>query len=187
MIPPPPSPTLTYHTSSHLVSFPSVLHFVPVLLCRKIRAWSESGRGNTESQTALDVLPFTSRLIHLAQERYLGIGRGRRAEAWGDEKKREREVCREKGGLRRECLPPSARWITEKKGSTSNGLRRSRRRRRAEMEEMIAETLFFFFYWGDAGISLAGMEGRWERLRLSVCLPLIEVGKRASGCCSAPK
>lgn len=110
------------------------------------------------------------------------VGGGRKHEAM--RRSENGEVCREKGGPRSECLPPSARWITDKKGSTSNGLRRSRRRRRAEMEEMIAEARL---YWGDAGFSLAGMEGRWERLRLSVCLPLIEVGKRASGCCSAPK
>lgn len=116
--------------------------------------------------------------IHLAQERYLGTGRGRRAEAWGNEKEWKREVCRvedhvftpfctvnhrEKGALLMACVGP--------------------RRRQVEMEEMIAEMLF---YWGDAGISLVGMEGSWERLRLSVCLPLIEVGRRASGCSNTP-
>lgn len=57
-------------------------------------------------------------------------------------------------------------------------------RRQVEMEEMIAKMLF---YWGDAGMSLVGMEGRWEGLRLSVCLPLIEVGRRASGYSKTPK
>lgn len=55
--------------------------------------------------------------------------------------------------------------------------------RKDEMEKITAEMPF---YWGYAGISLVGMEGRWETLCLSVCLCLIEVGRRTSGCSNIP-
>lgn len=121
--------------------------------------------------------------IPLAQAIYLGIGRGRRAEACGDEKMWKREVCSRKRRVEEHVFTPLCMVNHREKGALIMACV-GPRHRQAKMEEMIAETLF---YWGDAGISLAGMERRWERLRLSVCLPLIEVGRRESGCSNIPK
>lgn len=90
-----------------------------------------------------------------------------------------------KGEPRSMCLPPLQTVTHRQKGALLLAFV-GPRRRRAEMEEIIAEMRYFFLLRICWDLISGEREGRWERLRLSVCLPLIEVGRRTSGWSNPP-
>lgn len=109
------------------------------------------------------------------------MGSRQRAEAWGNKNKLKWEVSRSEGWKAR-VVPPPLHSESQRKKSTSNSLCRSP----AQTSRIGRNYCRNAFYWGGAGISLLRMEGRWGGLCLSVGLPLIEVGRRATHPNKAP-
>lgn len=162
----------TYLSLPHLpCQQPCVLHFVPFYSSTEKRnknfclnrsmIWIRQ-REQWVTNRSLHSFIYILTYIHLAQERYLGMGCGWRVKAW---QRWKQEVCR-KGGLRNIPPPPtSLHGESHRNGSFSNGLCRSLVQKRRNGKNYCRNAFLLRVCW-----DLISGNGREVRNAVSVCL-----------------